>query len=576
MPQVDFIAESTQCQHCGSNLKVQKSKKRIISTIEIGTIRAREIRKVCAMNSSHPVKSSELLSQMVPCGQRYGYDLIVWVGMARYLRNQQRQEIRATLFRKKGIIISEGSISELCDRFLLYFEMLHLKWAPALRIAMEKGYPLHIDATNEYGKGGLFLCIDGWRGWVLQATKIATENADELRPAIENTTSLFGDPVAVVRDLGRAGAKSVSHLRQKNIPDLVCHYHFLGAVGKKLFDHGYSSLRKSLKSSKVRSGLRELLRELRRNRSNRVYDGEFGHGRMREALPALILWILEGEGGKDFPFPFCLPHLNFYQRCCQVAQRVEHWLPLPRSQVERRILTQIFSVVAKLNKIKHLEQETIQLETNWAAFSELRDILRLSDMELPRGDSRGQTGRGLPALEAARLHDIEERTTAYHEEIHQRVIDIQANPLNNQKKAPETIILKYLDRYSPSLFGHPYLVDDGKILAVVERTNNVAEHFFGAEKQKLRRRLGRAHLGRDLEDQPAQAALVANLTHPDYVKIVCGSLDNLPVAFSEIDRTEFEHGLSLERSNKDTELMKCISALIADEKNITTEFTTEI
>ena len=119
-------------------------------------------------------------------------------------------------------------------------------------------------------------------------------------------------------------------------------------------------------------------------------------------------------------------------------------MPLPRSQVERRILTQIFSVVAKLKKIKHLEQETIQLETNWEAFSELRDILRLSDMELPRGDSRGQTGRGLPALEAARLHDIEERTTAYHEEIHQRVIDIQANPLNNQKKAPETIILKYL------------------------------------------------------------------------------------------------------------------------------------
>ena len=566
LPQVDFIAKSTQCRYCGSSLRVQKSKKRTISTIETGTIQAREIRKVCAIDSSHPVESSEVLSQMVPCGQRYGYDLIVWVGMARYLRNQQRQEIRATLFREKGIIVSEGSISELCDRFLLYFEMLHINQTPALRVAMRKGYPLHIDATSEYGKGGLFLCIDGWRGWVLQATKIGTENADELRPAIKNTTSLFGDPVAVVRDLGRAGAKSVSHLRQKNIPDLVCHYHFLGAVGKKLFDYDYSSLRKSLKSSKVRSGLHELLRELRRNRSNSVYDGEFGHGRMRKALPALILWILEGEGGKDFPFPFCLPHLNFYQRCCQVAQRVEHWLPLPRSQVERRILKRIFSVVAKLKKIKHLEQEVIQLEINWKAFSELRDILRLSDIELPRGDRRGLTGRGNPALEAARLHDIEERTTAYHEEIRQRVRDIQANPLNNQNKAPEAIILKYLDRYSPSLFGHPYLVDDGKIVAVVERTNNVAEHFFGTEKQKLRRRLGRANLGRDLEDQPAQAALVSNLTHPDYVKIVCGSLDNLPVVFSEIGRAGFKYDLSLERSNKDTELMKCISMLITDEK----------
>ena len=380
MPQVDFIAESTQCRRCGSSLRVQKSKKRIVSTIETGTICAREIRKVCSMDSSHPVEISEVLLQMVPCGQRYGYDLIVWVGVARYLRNQQRQEIRATLFKEKDIIISEGSISELCDRFLLYFEMLHITRAPDLRIAMEKGYPLHIDATNEYGKGGLFLCIDGWRGWVLHATKIATENAEELRPAIENAISLFGDPVAVVRDLGRAGAKSVNHLSQKNIPDLVCHYHFLGAIGKKLFDVGYSALRKLLKCSKVRSRLRELLRELRRNRRECMYDGEFGCGQMREEMPALILWILEGEGGKDLPFPFCLPHLNFYQRCCKVAQRIERWIPLPRSQVELRVLKQIYSVVAKLNKIEHLGREVTQLEINWEAFSELRDIPAIPDI----------------------------------------------------------------------------------------------------------------------------------------------------------------------------------------------------
>jgi len=49
------------------------------------------------------------------------------------------------------------------------------------------------------------------------------------------------------------------------------------------------------------------------------------------------------------------------------------------------------------------------------------------------------------------------------------------------------------------------LDDDGTVIAVVQRTNNVDEHFFGNEKQQLRRRVGRAHLGRDLEDQPAQA-----------------------------------------------------------------------
>ncbi len=249
LPQVDFIAEAVQCRHCGGSLRVQKSKKRIVSTIETGTIQVREIRKVCSQDSSHPVEISEALSQIVPSRQRYGCDLIVWIGMARYHRNLQRKEIRTELLLEQDIILSDGSISEVCDRFLLYFEALHVSYAPALRAAMEKGYPLHIDATNEYGKGGLFLCLDGWRGWVLHATKIATENAEELRPAIDLTTTLFGNPIAVVRDLGTAVAKSVDQLRQKNIPDLVCHYHFLGALGKKLFDADYSLLRKHLKQN---------------------------------------------------------------------------------------------------------------------------------------------------------------------------------------------------------------------------------------------------------------------------------------------------------------------------------------
>ena len=373
---------------------------------------------------------------------------------------------------------------------------------------MERGYPLHIDATNEYGKGGLFLCLDGWRGWVLHAAKIATENTEELRPAIDITTALFGDPIAVVRDLGSAGAKSVDQLRQKNIPDLVCHYHFLGAVGKKLFDADYSLLRKLLQRSKIRSGLRELLRDLRKNHTTDRYDGKFGHGRMRKALPALILWVLEGEGGKDLPFPFCLPHWNFYLRCCEVTQRLERWMPLPRSQVERRVIKRLFTVITRLDKIEHFGSVALLLKKSWKAFCELRDILRLTDAELPRGDRRGLINRGIPALEAERLHEIEEKTTAYHEEIRQRVSYAQAKSQKTTEKSAESIILKYLDRYSSHLFGHPLLIDNGNILAVVERTNNVAEHFFGADKQKLRRRLGRANLGRDLEDQPAQAVLV--------------------------------------------------------------------
>jgi hypothetical protein len=132
----------------------------------------------------------------------------------------------------------------------------------------------------------------------------------------------------------------------------------------------------------------------------------------------------------------------------------------------------------------------------------------------------------------------------------------------------KVVILKYLDRYENHLFGHPAKYDEGgRLISVVERTNNVAEHFFGADKQRLRRRLGRAHLGRDLEDQPAQVALAANLRHAEYVRVLCGSLEHLPCAFAELELEALQKASPLQRNNKDTKLLKRIGALIKDERS---------
>ena len=47
-----------------------------------------------------------------------------------------------------------------------------------------------------------------------------------------------------------------------------------------------------------------------------------------------------------------------------------------------------------------------KLEKGWRAFSELRDILRLTEAELPRGDLRYLSTLEFPELEMARLRDI--------------------------------------------------------------------------------------------------------------------------------------------------------------------------
>ena len=64
-------------------------------------------------------------------------------------------------------------------------------------------------------------------------------------------------------------------------------------------------------------------------------------------------------------------------------------------------------------------------------------------------------------------------------------------------------MLSYLDRYGEGLVGHPVARDAAGRWRSWTALNNVIEQSFALAKQGLRRRLGRAHLGRDLEDQSA-------------------------------------------------------------------------
>ncbi len=193
-------------------------------------------------------------------------------------------------------------------------------------------------------------------------------------------------------------------------------------------------------------------------------------------------------------------------------------------------------------------------------------MLQLSNAELPRADVRAHQ-KELAPLEARRMGEIEAALREYREELDERIASSQR--AGSPSTSPSTVIVSYLDRYRERLFGHPTRRDEeGKIVAIVERTNNVPEHFFGHEKQHLRRRLGRANLGRDLEDQPAQAALAANLRHPDYVRVLCGSLDHLPTAFAELDEQALAQATPLARSNRDSKLQHRIRALLKDEKTV--------
>jgi hypothetical protein len=555
---VDFVAGETPDLSPERELGgLCKTRSRVVVTLAEGSFRAREHLREGAEEGG-PLVGSTALTRVVPPRQRYGYDLIVHVGLQRYLAGQQRDEIRGELRTRRGIRVSAGTITNLCNRFLVLLEMLHLVRAPVFRAVLEGAWSLHLDATCDRGRGGLLIGLEGFRGWVLAATRIATEHGDAIRPLVEQIVALFGTPLATMRDLGEAMADGVRPLAERGIPDLVCHTHFLRAVGEKLLDTAYSRLRLLLRGCRVRSDLRGLLREARRLCDS---DG-LGHpdpsGPIRRELLALLHWILEGEGTKEPPFPFALHHRDFARRCQQAQVLTERWIPSPRTAPERQLLHRMATLLGRLRRDPRVEATLDEIERAWDAFVELRTVLRCTHLNrLWQDHEPGQLD--FATLDFQRLQEIERDVRDYQETLRYRLGS--ASPRTG---VPDAVILRYLRRYGDHLFGHPVVRDDdGTILAVVHRTNNPPEHFFGSSKQRLRRRVGRAHLGRDMQDQPAQAALVPNLRHPDYVRLLCGSLDNLPEAFADLSGRGIPEGL-LQRDRRDGKLQRLVRQLLRD------------
>ena len=166
--------ESATCPLCEGPVKVQKSRPRQGKTLSHGDFEAWETVVVCIAGCRHPsgekaIRRAAMLVGELPPQRVVGYDVVVYVGIKRYLEHGQREEIRSALETDYGITLSSGEVSNLAQLFLDYMLRLHKRRIEEIRAALDSdgGYPLHIDATGEDGRGTLFVAFVGWRRWVL-------------------------------------------------------------------------------------------------------------------------------------------------------------------------------------------------------------------------------------------------------------------------------------------------------------------------------------------------------------------------------------------------------------------------
>ena len=74
-----------------------------------------------------------------------------------------------------------------------------------------------------------------------------------------------------------------------------------------------------------------------------------------------------------------------------------------------------------------------------------------------------------------------------------------------------------------------------------------------------------------MQDQPAQVALTAKLHDPDYVRIVCGTLDGLPWAFADVVRSgQATARAALDRHTRSSALRRRVSQRWKESGNRTT------
>ena len=588
---VTLEPEESFCPKCLGDMKIQKTRARHIATIKYGCIDLRILTLVCKAGCINAdgrfvTRHPEALYRLVPKGSNFSYDVEVFVGIERYLHHRQREEIQVKLKTEHNISISTGEISNLAKRFLRHFESLHLSCSEDLKRAMaeEGGYPLNIDATGEAGSGTLFAGYTDWRGWVLGSWRLTTECADQIRPCLEELTERFGIPVAIMRDFGRAvipAVKSFVEDLDEDVKILGCHLHFLKDIGKDLLEPSYDELRKLLRSYGLKASLQRLIREwgqqlgikakearedikkwTRNIEKHQIPEGTKGLAIIR----SLAQWALDyADDSQNLRFPFDRPYLDFYKRCKILRCAIDAYLRRPPNDPNvLRALKRLARVVDPVIADRNFYRITQRLSKRAALFDKLRKTLRLS----PKVDSSEKNAAIKSEQQrASELNDIHQSL----EKFKQSLIEIRAkrSPGHDLGEAIN-IILDHIERHGDALWGHVVNlpIHAGGGIRVINRTNNGLEFRFSGVKCGERRRSGRKVLTQDMENLPPASMLVSNLKHPDYVEIVCGSIDRLPEAFAELDMQKSKSILEQEskavKIDKETETVETASLSSAD------------
>jgi len=547
LPRFTFSWGDVACTKCGEALHVKVTKTRTVRSVTYGEFVAKERQGGCPRHPQLPIVRSCELARIVAPGARIAYDVVATIGIQRFLKYRQYEEITVELSRQHGIEVPLRTASHLAQKFVAYFTVVHQESRSLLRRDMRDrgGYILHVDGTCEEGSRVLLVCMDSLSGQVLESRKIGSENAEEIRGVLQDVRRDWGGPLAVVHDLRQSLITAAGDVF-KGVRQFVCHYHFAADVGKDILLEHVDRLRRLLRRTKVRPKLRALVRSLK----DSAVDQESGEpsvtpviglrstAKLRErctpeiakgAAHALAAWILAfSRTGGGYGFPFDMPYLVLYERIEEVygvlSEASSSWPRGTRSPLAP--LKRLRDILARVCASEHtaeFQRIVADARRDRRVFEQFRSALRIC----PKGGKHRRNDEGAPSALSRKRH---EKVLRRLRTVHRRRVR-RDGPTQRASR----IVVEHLDKYWDLLFGHVISKRSRKL--TVPRTNNVQEQLFRTIKSQCRRLHGRGHLSRDIDAMLPATPLVANLRIPAYCETVYGGRDveRIAARFSTID-----------------------------------------
>lgn len=542
-PVFDFLDPPPEPATDAGPWQVRKTHRREVVTLSIGPWIARET--IWRHPATDQCSGSVELRRLVAPGCTYGYDVVVEIGRRLFVETQSARQIIA-LLKQSHVLLSPSTVADLGRRFIVLLALAHRRCTQRLRqaISLQGGYILHLDATYEDKSPLLMTGFDAVMEIILGNIKLPSEKAAGIVPFLRQLQECFGPPLAVVHDMSKGILAAVAEVFP-NVPDFICHFHFLRDAGKDLCGADYDRLRQRLQTHGTVGRLRARLRKWRQKIQadpalQQALDQLPTRGWPAQPLPQAVLlaayllahWVLAGlQQGRGYGFPFDRPLLALAHRAQEADAQLQSLLSDPPPGPWRRNVP-LHRLATDLHALVHdypLKQTLQGLESHSQVFDQLRQALRLA----PVDGNQGLNHEG----EALEMKILQQQVQAFAAQVRAR-LDYPTTPALQK-------MIEQIDHYGAKLFAAPLLVatPQGPRPILPQRTNNVMERLFRDFKRDYRHKTGCHSLGRSLRTLLPDTPLVKNLQNPEYLKILLDGQPSLAALFAQIDPTNVRQEL---------------------------------